>query len=136
MMCAAGVVDGEFLEVGEDGEGEFGGPGVAAELEGGGGFVFDVDGGFFGLDEEFAGAADAEAVVGGAGGVFGAEGVLVDDVLVGFGISGAIGDIPAEGFEEGIEELLAELGFIVYGGVVGFFVFAKAMDKILDDVGG
>ena len=43
----AGVVNGEFFEVGEDGEGQFGRPGVAAELEGGGDVGFEVDGGFF-----------------------------------------------------------------------------------------
>ena len=40
----AAVVDGELLEVGEDAKRQLGGPGVAAELEGGLDVVLDVDG--------------------------------------------------------------------------------------------
>ena len=63
----AAVVDGELLEVGEDGERQLGRPGVAAQLEGGADVVLDVDGGLLGFDEELARAADAEAVVRGRG---------------------------------------------------------------------
>ncbi len=64
----AAVVDGELLEIGQDGEGQLGGPGVAAELVGGGDLVLEVDGGLLGFDEELARAADAEGVIGGLGG--------------------------------------------------------------------
>ena len=83
----AAVVDGELLEVGEDRERQLGRPGVAAELEGRAGVVLDVDRRLLGLDEELARAADAEAVVGRLGRAADLDGVLVDDVLVGFGVA-------------------------------------------------
>ena len=61
------IVDGELLEIGEDGERQLGRPGVAAELIGGAEFVLEIDGGLLGFEEELARAADAEAVVGGFG---------------------------------------------------------------------
>lgn len=134
----AGVVDGEFFEVGEDGDGELGGPGVASELVGGGGVAFDVDGGFFGFEEELTGAADAEAVVGGFGSAAGAgdfDGVFVDDVFVGVGVAGGVGHVPAECGEEGVEEFAAELGFVVIGGGVGVGVAGEAIDEIGDGGG-
>ena len=92
---------------------QLGRPGVAAELVGGAGVVLDVDGGLLGLDEELARAADAEAVVGGLGRAADLDGVLVDDVLVGLGVALRVVDVPAEGLEEGVEELAAELGLVV-----------------------
>ncbi len=82
----AAVVDGEFLEIGEDGERQFGGPGIAAQLEGGAEIVLDIDGGFLGFEEELARAADAEAVVGGLGDAADLDGILVDDILVCLGV--------------------------------------------------
>ena len=93
----ARVVDGELLEVGDDAERELGRPRVAAELGGGERVVFYADGRFFGLDEEFAVAADAKGVVGGGGLAVDLEHVLVDDVLVGLGVALEVKDIPAEG---------------------------------------
>ena len=111
----AAIVDGELLEVGEDAERELGGPGVAAELEGGADVVLDVDGGLLGFEEELAGAADAEAVVGRLGGLADFDGVFVDDVLVGLGVALLVVNVPAEGLEERVEEFAADLGFVVVG---------------------
>ena len=60
----AAIVDGEFLEIAEDAQGQLRGPGVAAQLKCGGDFFFDVDGGLLGFEEEFAGATNPKAVVG------------------------------------------------------------------------
>ncbi len=97
----AAIVDGEFLEVGEDGERQLCRPGVAAELEGGADVGLDIDGGFLCFDEEFARAADAEAVVGGAGRFFDDERVFVDHVAVGFGVALAVGHVPAKASKKG-----------------------------------
>ena len=48
----------------------------------------------------------------------------MDDVFVRLGVAGRVVDIPAEGFEQGIDELAANLGFIVVAasvciGVIG-----------------
>ena len=72
--------------------------------------------GLLGLDEELARAADAEAVVGRLGGAADLDGVLVDHVLVGFGVALLVVDVPAEGLEEGVDELAAELGLVVLAG--------------------
>ena len=80
----AAVVDGELLEIGEDGDGELGAPGVPAELVGGVDVVADADGGLLGFDEEDPSAAEAEAVVRGAGGALHVQGILVDDLPEGF----------------------------------------------------
>ena len=131
----AAIVNGEFFEVGDNGEGQLGGPGIAAELEGRVDVLFDIDGRLFGFDEEFAGAADAEAIIG--GGMVGADfdGVFVDDVLVGLGVTGGVGDVPAEGVEQGIGEFSAELGFVVSAAAVGVDVAIKGFDQALHDVG-
>ena len=126
----AGVVDGELVKIGDDAEGKFGGKRVAAELGGGGGIVLDFDEGLLGLDEEFAGAADAEGVVGGGGGDAGDfQGLLVDDVFVGLGVAGGVVDIPAERGEEGVEKFAAQLGFLVVGVEVGIEVAAEGIDE-------
>lgn len=126
----AAIVNGEFLEVGKDAERELGGPGVAAELEGGLGLVLDDDGRFFGFEKEFAGAADAKAVVRRFGGFADFDGVFVNDVFIGFGVTGVVIDIPAEGFEEGIKEFAAELGFVVVAGFVGIELLLETGNEI------
>jgi hypothetical protein len=110
-----------------------GGPGVAAKLEGGVDIVLDVDGRFLGLDEELAGAVDAEGIVGGGGSRSGLEGVFVDDVFVGFGVTLAVDDVPAEGFEKGVEELAVELGLFLVTGAVGSQVVFEALDEVVKE---
>jgi hypothetical protein len=41
------------------------------------------------------------------------HGVLVDDLFIGLGVALLIVDIPSEGLEERVQELLAELDFVV-----------------------
>ena len=43
----------------------------------------------------------------------------MDDVTVFFGGVVEVADIPAEGFEEGVEEITAEFGLVVAAGFVG-----------------
>ena len=40
------------------------------------------------------------------------------------GVAVAVVHIPAEGFKERVEEFLAQLGFVVLAGAVGFAVFS------------
>jgi hypothetical protein len=98
----AGVVNGQLLEVGEDAERQLGGPAVAPELVGRGNVALDVDRGLLGLDEELAGTADAETVIGRLGITADADGILVDDVLVGVGIARFVIHVPAQGGKERI----------------------------------
>lgn len=54
----------------------------------------------------------------------------MDDVFVGFGITGLVVDVPAEGFEEGVEVFAAELGFVVLAGFVSFDMEIETLDEI------
>ena len=58
-------------------------------------------------------AADAETIIRGLGGIADLDGVLVDDVLVGFGEAVRVVDVPAEAFEERVDELDTALGLVV-----------------------
>jgi len=118
----AAVVNGEFFKVGHDGKRQFGRPGVTSYLKGGGGRVLEVDGWFLGFDKEFALSADAKGIVGRFGDAADFDGVFVDDILVGFGMSCRIVDIPAQCFKEGIDEFAANLRFVIPVGFIGFNV--------------
>ena len=85
-----------------DGKGHFGRPGVAPELICGRGIILDVDGGLLGFEKEFSGAADPETIIGGFGHAADLDGILVDDILVGFGVALDVVHVPAETFEERI----------------------------------
>ena len=129
------VVDGEFLEVGQDGERQPGGPCVAAELVGGGGIPGDVDGGFLRLDEEFPRTPDAEAVVRGLHCAAYPDGVLVDNVLVGLGMTCRVVYIPTQSFEERIDKFPSELGLVVGPGGVCREILLKPFDQFNDLMG-
>ena len=131
---AAAVVDGEFFEIGEDGERQLGAPGVAAQLVSRADILFDVDGGLLGFDEEFARPADAEGVIGGLGGAADLDGVLVDDIFVGLGVVVVVEHVPAEGLEEGVEELAAQLGFVVVWGEVRVTKEFEIIYKLENDI--
>jgi len=110
---AAAVVDGKFFKIGQDGERQLGGPGVAAQLEGGGVPLAEVDGGLFGFHEEDPPTAHPEGIIGGAAATLHRQGVLVNHILVGFGVPGAVRHVPAERLEERVNELAAGLGFVI-----------------------
>ena len=126
------VVHGEFLEVAEHAEREFGGPGVAAELERGTDVVLDINRRPLCLQEEFAGAADAEGVIGRFGGLADFDGVLVDDVFVRLRVALLIVHVPAERLEERVEEFAAELRFVVVRRAVGFAIAVEPLDQLQD----
>ena len=90
----------------------------------------DVDRRFFALDEEFACSADAEAQVRGFGGAADFNGILVDDVLVSLGIALLVVDIPAQGFEERVNELGADLGLIIFAGLVSLALRVKPLNQL------
>jgi len=56
----------------------------------------------------------------------------MDNLAVLGGEVGLVGHIPTESFKEGVEELLAELGFIVATRAVELTRVAEAVDKVLD----
>ena len=109
----APVVHGELLEVGQDRQRQLAGPGVTAKLVRGLLIPAQPHGRLLGLHEELAGPADAKAVVGGFGGPADLDGVFVNDVLVGLGQALFVVHIPAERHEQRIDELVADLGFVV-----------------------
>ena len=123
------VVDRELRKVREDGKRQLCRPGIAPELEGRARIVLDVNRGLLGLDEELAHAADPEGVIRRLGRGADLHGVLVDDLLVRFGIALPVGDIPAEGVEERIEKFTSELGFVVAGGGVGVALILETLNK-------
>ncbi len=108
-------------------------PGVTAQLVGWVDVVADVDGRFFGFDEEFAGGANAESVIGGFDRALVLERVFVDDLAVLGGKVGAVVHVPTESFKKRVEEFLAELGFVVATGAVELTRVAEAVDEVLDD---
>jgi len=113
----------------QDGKRQFGRPGVAPDLVSGLDVVLEVDRGGLGFDEELAGAADAEAVVGGLDVLADADGVLVDDLLVGLSPALRVVHVPTEGFEERVDILPAQLGLAVAALEVVLAVLLERLDQ-------
>jgi hypothetical protein len=126
----AAVVDGQLLEVAEDADIELGGPSVAADLKGRVGVGFDVDGRFLSLNEEKRMPARLEGVIRGLGGSVYIHRDLFDHLAEFFGVVLMVVDVPAEGFEEGVEEVIAKLGLVVFAGVVDIALVGKAGDEV------
>ena len=92
--------------------------------------MLDVHGRLFGFEKEFARASDAKAVIGRLGGFADFDCVLADDIFVCFGATLLVIDVPAEGLKEQIEELAAELGFVVLWRAVSVLVALETFDEI------
>jgi hypothetical protein len=127
-----GIVNNEFLKVAQDAEWELGAPRIASELEGRRDVFLDKNRGLLGLEEKLARATDAETVVGGLGSVPDTKSVLVDDISVGFSETLLVMNVPPEGFPERIEEVVAELSFVVLTGAIGILVKLEALHKTQD----
>ena len=134
-MLLFGGISGDSIlhfllgKVGEDRERQFGAPGIAAQLVSGTGIVFDADRGLFCLKKELARAAYAEGVVRHLGSTPHFDGILVDYVLVGFCNGGLVSDIPAEGFNEGVDKFHPHLGLAILR-VVGIEVLVELCDQL------
>ena len=131
----AAIVHRKLFEVGQDAERQLGAPGVSAQLVGRVDIRFNVNRRLFGLQKELADAADAKTVVRGFGGLPDFDGVLVDHVLIGFGITLLIGDVPAQGFKQGINELAAYLSFVVSALLVSLQIVVETFDQF-ENFGG
>jgi len=128
----AADVDGELLEVSQDGKGQLGRPCIAAQLVGRVRVALDVDGWLLGLQEELASTAYAKAVVRGLGRSAHLHSGFVDHTLVGFGVALLVMDVPPQRFEKGVNELQAHLGLVVVPGAVGLPVALEPLDQIKD----
>jgi len=84
--------------------------------------------GLFGFADEAVAAIDAEEVVGAFLAALNLGAGFDFDFAVFLDEAGGIGDVPAEGGEEGVEEVVAELGF----DVAGLFVFGEVVGKGFD----
>jgi len=82
-------------------------------LAGGLGVGLEIDRRFLGLDEKLSIAADAKGIVRGLGFATDFDGVFVNDILVGLGITLGVAHIPAECSEKRIEKLEAEACFLI-----------------------
>ncbi len=123
------IVGDELFEVGQDGERKPGAPGVAPQLVGRTGIALEVDAWLLGLGEELCLATDAEGIVRGALVALERLGGLDDDFPVGGrGVQGVV-DVPPQRDEQGVDELLPRLGFLVSGAAVGRHVGAKVADE-------
>ena len=131
---ALAVVNRKLLEISKDGKGHVSVPGVTAQLVGRVDVVLDIDGRLLGFDEELALATHAEGVIGGFGGAFNLEGILDEHLAILGSIAIFVVDVPPEGFKEFIEECLAEAGFIVFTGAVGFAILFEIGDELVDDL--
>lgn len=78
--------------------------------------------------------ADAEFVVGGFGLAFDVEGGFLDDLAVLGGVALLVGEVPAQGGEEGVEEFTAELGLVVVAGAVLVAGVGEALDEVENDL--
>lgn len=103
-------------------------PGIAAQLVGRVRVTLEIDGRLLGFQEELAGAADPEAVVGGLVSTAYPDGIFVDHLPVGLGVTLLVVDIPAQRLEERVNEITAQRGFFVVTGAVGFQVAVKPLD--------
>jgi len=130
----AAVVNGQLLEIGEHRHGHLGGPAVAPGLKSRVQAGFDVDGGLLGFNEEDGFLAHAEGIVGGFGGPVDLDGGFVDHLAVFLRVPRPVRHVPAEGLEEGVEEVAAKLGFVVFAGFVGGALVGEALDEIEDDL--
>jgi len=128
----AAVVDRELLEIGENAEGQLGAPGVAPQLIGRADVAFDRYRGLLGFQEELPDSTDAKAIVGRAGRPADLDGVLVDHVLVLLGVAPDVGHVPAQGLEEGVDELHAYAFFLVLVPLVHVQVGGEALHEPLD----
>jgi len=129
----AAVVDSKFLEVRKNGERQVFVPGVAPQLESRVNVILDIHGGFLGFHEEFALPGKAEGVIGRFGTVFDLQRVLYDDLAVLRGVVVLIVHVPAKSFEKRVQELDAQLGFVILSGVVELARILKASDEVVDD---
>lgn len=60
------------------------------------------------------------------------DGLFEDDVAVGSVVALGVVDVSAEGEEEGVLEVGAELGFVVAGAVIGFAVLSELCYEVTD----
>lgn len=88
--------------------------------------------GFLASNEELAHAPDTERVVGRLGEPAHLHRVLVDHVLVRFGVALLVVHVPAERLEERVQELTPELGLVVTAGAVRLPVPVESFDEIED----
>jgi hypothetical protein len=91
--------------------------------------AFDVDRGFFGFEEEFSGAAYAEAIIRGFGFATDFDGIFVDDVFIGLSEAGSICHIPAQFLKERVDEFPAKLRFIVGLRTICIYVVVECLDQ-------
>ena len=92
-------------------------------------FLLDVNGRFLGFEEKLARAADAKTVIRRFRRAAHADGVLVNDVFVGFGVALLVVNVPAQRLEERIKEFAAQLGFVVLAGFVSVELLFEACDQ-------
>src|SRR5207237_8403121 len=107
------IVHGELFEISQDRERQLGGPGVASKLVGWMGIILEVDRWLFRLQKKLTRKADLEAVVGGFCRAPNLDRVLVNDVFVSLRIACLVCHLPAQCFEERINERLPEVGLVI-----------------------
>ena len=91
----------------------------------------ELDGGLLGLADEALAPGDAEEVVGAAMASADGRAALDLDLAVAWDEAGAVVHVPAEGAEEGVEEVLADVGLVVSGALV----LDDAVSELLDELG-
>src|SRR3990167_2785081 len=94
------IVNGQFLEVGQNGQGDLGAPSVAAKLVGRGRVRADVDAAFLSLGEKFRQGTDSEGVIGSLLLAFHVQAVLGNYFTILGGVPLPVAHVPAQGFKE------------------------------------
>jgi len=85
--------------------------------------------GFLRFEEKLTGTADREAVVWRLSRATDLHRVFVDNILVGFGITGGVVHIPAQSLEQRVEKLNAGFGFVEVLVLVSFAVALEPLHQ-------
>ena len=124
------IINGQFLKIAQDAQRQFGRPAITAQLVRGADVLLDVNGRFLGFEKKFARAANAKTVIRGFCRAAHADGIFMNDVLVGFGVALLVVNVPAQRLEKRIKEFAAQLGFVVLAGFVSVELLFEAGDQI------
>jgi hypothetical protein len=96
---------------------------------------FNIDRRFLGFEKKLARPTDAKAVIRRLRRSADFDGVFVDDIFVGLGVTADFLHVPAERFEHRVNKFFAKLRFVVLTSFVGVALLLKAFNKISNHTG-
>ena len=131
----AAVVDRQFLKIGQQRQRKLGAPGIPTKLVRRLPELFDVDERLFRLQKKLPVPANPETVIRRFVRSRHAHAVLVNHFAILLGVSRCVVDVPAQFAEHRIDEVNAELGFVVVLRLHLIELVIEAFDEAEDRVG-